>query len=40
VVAREFGVPAIVSLKDATKNFKDGDIVEVDAEKGIVRKLK
>ena len=28
VVAREFNVPAIVCLKNATKNFKDGDLVE------------
>lgn len=40
VVAREFGVPAVVGLKNATKNFKDGDLVEVDANAGIVRKLK
>lgn len=39
VVAREFGVPCIVSLKNATKIFKDGDLVEVDANKGIVRKI-
>jgi phosphoenolpyruvate synthase/pyruvate phosphate dikinase len=39
VVAREFGVPCIVSLNNAMKNFKDGDLVEVDANKGIVRKL-
>lgn len=40
VVAREFGVPAVVSLKNATKTFQDGDWVEVDADKGIVRKIK
>jgi phosphohistidine swiveling domain-containing protein len=39
VVAREFGVPCVVGLKNATKNFKDGDLVEVDAEKGIVKKI-
>ncbi|MFH1276175.1 MAG: PEP-utilizing enzyme [Candidatus Woesearchaeota archaeon] len=39
VVAREFGVPCVVGLKDATKNFKDNDLVEVDADKGIVRKI-
>lgn len=39
VVAREFNVPCVVSLKNAMKNFKDGDRVEVDADKGIVRKL-
>lgn len=36
VVAREFGIPAIVSLKGAMTDFKDGDLVEVDAERGIV----
>jgi len=40
VVSREFGVPCIVSLKNATKNFKDGDLVEVNATKGTVKKLK
>ena len=40
VVAREFGVPCVVGLKNATKNFKDGDKIEVNADKGIVRKLK
>ena len=40
VVAREFGVPCVVGFKNATKNFKDGDLVEVDANKGIVKLLK
>lgn len=39
VVAREFGVPCVVSLKNATNNFKDGDKVEVDANKGFIRLL-
>jgi pyruvate,water dikinase len=38
-VAREFGIPAIVGTKNATKMLKDGDIVEVDSKNGIVRKL-
>jgi phosphoenolpyruvate synthase/pyruvate phosphate dikinase len=40
VVAREFGVPCIVGMKDAMSDFKDGDVVEVDADKGIVRLVK
>lgn len=40
VVSRELGIPCIVGTKFATKIFKDGDIVEVDANKGIVRKVK
>lgn len=39
IVARELGIPCIVGTKTATKVFKDGDRVEVDAERGIVRKL-
>jgi len=37
VVAREFGIPCIVSLKNAMSDFKDGDMVEVDADNGIVK---
>lgn len=39
IVARELKIPCIVGTKIATKVFKDGDWVEVDANKGIVRKL-
>lgn len=39
IVARECKKPAVLSTRVATKVFKDGDMVEVDAEKGIVRKV-
>lgn len=39
VVSRELGIPCIIGTKIATKVFKDGDMVEVDANNGIVRKL-
>ncbi len=39
IISREFKIPCIVGTKFATKVFKDGDMVEVDAEKGIVRKI-
>ncbi|MFH0971948.1 MAG: PEP-utilizing enzyme [Candidatus Micrarchaeota archaeon] len=39
IVSREFGIPCIVGTKIATKVFKDGEMVEVDAIKGIVRKI-
>ena len=39
IVAREMKKPCIVGTKIATKVFKDYDLVEVDANKGIVRKL-
>lgn len=40
IVSREFGIPCIVGTKNATKAFKDGDIVEVDANIGVVKKIK
>ncbi len=40
IVSRELGIPCIVGTRFATKVFKDGDLVEVDADKGVVRKLK
>ncbi|MFZ6035680.1 MAG: PEP-utilizing enzyme [Patescibacteria group bacterium] len=39
IVARELKVPCVVGTKNATTVFKDGDMVEVDAQRGIVRKL-
>lgn len=39
ILAREFKIPCIVGTKIATKVFKNGDLVEVDAEKGIARIL-
>ena len=39
IVARELHKPCVVGTKHATRAFKDGDRVEVDAERGIVRKL-
>lgn len=39
IVAREINLPCIVGTKNATEVFKDNDIVEVDANKGIVKKL-
>lgn len=39
VVSRERKIPCVVGTQIATKVLKDGDEVEVDAEKGIVSKL-
>lgn len=36
IVSRELGVPCIIGTKIATQVLKDGDLVEVDAEWGIV----
>ncbi|EKD44010.1 MAG: hypothetical protein ACD_72C00034G0001 [uncultured bacterium] len=40
IIAREFKKPCIVGTKIATRVFKDGDLVEVDAYTGIVKILK
>lgn len=39
IVSRELKIPCIVGTKSGTHTFNDGDLVEVDAERGIVRKL-
>ncbi|MBU0536587.1 MAG: hypothetical protein KKE20_06485 [Nanoarchaeota archaeon] len=40
IVSRELDVPCIVNTKIATKLLKDGDMIEVDTKKGVVRKIK
>lgn len=37
VVSREFRIPCIVGTRMATRLLKDGDIVEMDASKGLVK---
>ena len=39
IVSREMKTPCIVGTRVATKVLRDGDLVEVDANKGIVRKI-
>jgi len=40
VISRELKKPCVVGTKHATKILKDGDLVEVDAGKGVVKILK
>ena len=40
IVAREMNKPCIIGTKIATKVLKDGDLVEVDANAGVVKILK
>lgn len=40
IVARELGIPCVIGTKIATKVLKDGDVVEVDANKGIIKIIK
>ena len=39
VVSREFGIPSVVGIKQVTSIIDDGDLVEVDAENGVVKIL-
>lgn len=39
IVSREYGIPAVVGTRNATEVLKDGDLIEVDSEKGVVRKI-
>jgi phosphohistidine swiveling domain-containing protein len=40
IVAREIGIPCVIATKIATKVLKDGDLVEVNANHGVVKILK
>lgn len=40
IISRELNIPCIVGTKIATQVLKDGDLVEVDAERGIVKIIK
>jgi len=40
IVSRELGIPCVIGTKIATKIFKDGDTIEVDANRGVARKIK
>jgi phosphohistidine swiveling domain-containing protein len=39
VVAREYGLPAVVALAHATRLIPDGAVIEVDGGAGVVRVL-
>jgi len=40
ILAREYGIPAVVNVGDATRRIASGDLVEVDGNAGVVRILK
>ncbi len=40
IVSRELKKPCVIAIKDVTRILKNGDLVEVDAEKGVVRVIK
>lgn len=40
IISRELGIPCIVGAHGITSSVKDKDLIEVDANKGIVKKIK
>ncbi|MNW12571.1 Chondramide synthase cmdD [compost metagenome] len=40
VVAREYGLPAVVGIDGATQRIKDGDYIRLDGTRGYVLILK
>jgi pyruvate,water dikinase len=39
ILAREYGLPAVVSVRDATRRLRDGDRIELDGASGRIRLL-
>ncbi len=39
VVAREYGLPAVVNLGNATTTFRTGNLIELDADHGVLRRI-
>jgi pyruvate,water dikinase len=39
IVAREYGIPAVMNIYQATQRLKDGQQVRIDGEKGLVELL-
>ncbi len=40
IISRELGIPCVIGTKIATRVLKDGQLVEVDANKGVVKVIK
>ncbi len=40
MITREYGLPAVVGVTDATKHIKDGDQIRIDGNFGYVEFLK
>jgi pyruvate,water dikinase len=39
IVAREYGIPTVLQVREATKIFQDGQTLCVDGDKGVVELL-
>jgi pyruvate,water dikinase len=36
IIAREYGIPAVINVGPATKAIRTGDLVQVDGDRGLV----
>jgi pyruvate,water dikinase len=36
IIAREYGIPAVVGVEDATRRIRTGEQVRVDGDQGVV----
>lgn len=36
IVAREYGIPTVLQVREATKVFRDGQVLRVDGDRGVV----
>ena len=39
IIAREYGLPAVVGTGDATARFRDGELLEINGSSGVVRRV-
>ncbi len=39
ILAREYGIPAVLGVGDATRRIESGDRLEIDGDRGTVRLL-
>ena len=39
IIAREFGIPALLGVKNITRILQNGDEIILDAEKGVIERL-
>jgi len=39
IISRELGKPCIIGVKDATKLLTNGDLIEIDATEGVIKKI-
>jgi pyruvate,water dikinase len=39
IISRELGVPCVIGTEIGTRVFKDDDMLEVDADNGVIKRM-